>query len=59
MPDLLHVLDLVALELHDVDIVGPRLPARWRTGTALAGVGRVKDAVRRDVLALFVDPLRL
>src|SRR5499425_1131742 len=49
VPNLLHVLDLVAFELHHVDVVGFCLFARWRAGAALAGVGRIEDAVRRDV----------
>src|SRR5262249_37063982 len=44
---------------HDVDVIGLRLLARRRAGTALAGVGRIEDAIRRDVLALFVDTPRL
>src|SRR5215813_5913007 len=59
VPNLLHVLDLVAFELHHVDVVGFRLLARRRAGTALAGVSRIEDAVRRDALARLVDTPRL
>src|SRR5262252_173994 len=59
VPNLLHVLDLVAFELHHVDVVGFCLFARRRAGAALAGVGRIEDAVRRDALARLVDTPRL
>src|SRR5262249_61735937 len=43
VPNLLHVLDLVAFELHHVDVVGFGLPARRRAAGALAAAARTPD----------------
>src|SRR5262249_8626609 len=56
VPDLCHVLDLVAVEFHDVDVVGTlEAPARRRSGTAFARVGAGEDPVGANVLALSID----
>lgn len=51
--------DLVALELHDVDVVGLDGLAGGGDGAALARVGRAEDAEAGDVPALLVDGERL
>src|SRR5262245_54015657 len=56
VPNLCHVLDLVALEFHDVDVIGTlEAPARRRSGTALARMGAGEDPVGANVLALLID----
>lgn len=47
--------DLVAFELHDVDVVGRDGFAGGGDGAAFAGVGGAEDAVARDVAAFLVD----
>jgi hypothetical protein len=55
VPDLRHVPDLVAVELHDVDVVRRHLFARWREGPPRAGVGAMKDGIGRDVAPILVS----
>src|SRR5262249_4407598 len=59
VPDLCHVLDLVAVEFHDVDVIGTlESPARRRSGTAFARVGTGEDPIGANVLALPIDGKR-
>ena len=53
MPNLGHVTNLVAGELHHVDVVRPRALASW-WDRARACMGAGKDAIGRDVVALGV-----
>lgn len=55
VPDLGHVADLVALELHDVDVVGLDGFAGGGDGAAVVGVGGAEDAEAGDVSAFLVD----
>ena len=59
MPYLGHVDDLVALELHDIDVVGAGPTSGRRNGTAGAGMGAMKHAVGRDVVSRCVGSERL
>src|SRR5262245_23623348 len=59
VPDLRHVPDLVAIELHDVDVVRSRALSRWWHRPALAGMGAGKDAVCADAPPRFVGRERL
>ena len=54
MPDLRHVADLVASELHYVDIVRRRLLAGRLTRTAGTGVSTRKDSIGSDIVSLGV-----
>ena len=45
MPNLRHMADLVAGELHHVDVVGPRALAGGSAWTAGAGMGAREDTV--------------
>ena len=51
MPDLRHVADLVASELHYVDIVRRRLLAGRLTRTTGTGVSTRKDSIGSDVVS--------
>ena len=51
--------DLVALELHDVHIVGLCALAGWRTGTALSSMGTGKYAKGAYAVSSTVDRERL
>src|SRR5215471_17609005 len=56
IPNLCHVLDLVAIEFHDVDVIRTlEVPARRRSGAPFAGVGAAENAPGGNVLALLVD----
>src|SRR5262249_44437004 len=54
VPNFRHVLDLVAVKLHHVYIVGLHALAGWWTGPALTGMRRVEDTVCADAFSLFV-----
>src|SRR5258705_13259418 len=54
MPDLRHVADLVASELHYVDIVRRRLLAGRLTRTTGTGVSTRKDSIGNDIVSLGV-----
>src|SRR5215471_19750958 len=59
VPDLGHVADLWAVELHHVHVIRLDGLSRRRAGTALAGMRRVEHSVRRHIAALFVRRKRL
>src|SRR5690242_14433262 len=54
MPDLGHVADLVAVEVHDIDVVGLGALTSWRTRATIAGVCRIEHAIGSDVPPLLV-----
>src|SRR5262245_22421143 len=58
MPDLGHVPNLVAVELHDVDVVRRHFFPRRRNRPALAAMGCMENGVRRDVAPLLVGCAR-
>src|SRR5215471_8253425 len=59
VPNFGHVANLLAFELHHINIVGPcRLPS-WSGWSTLPRVGGRKDCIRRDVIALMVNRKRL
>jgi hypothetical protein len=49
VPDLRHVTDAIAVEIHDVDVIRLDLVPGRRDRSALAGVRSPEDAVRGDV----------
>src|SRR6516162_5402321 len=55
VPDLGHVADLVAVKVHDVDVVGLSALAGRRYRPALPGVCSAEDAERRHVVPRLVD----
>src|SRR5262249_19202389 len=54
VPDFGHVADLVAVEVHHIDIVGLGALARRRARTALAAMRRMEDTIGGDVFSLLV-----
>src|SRR5467141_825380 len=59
MPDLRHVPDLVAVEVHHVHVVRFRALSGRGAGAAVAGMRPGEDAVRTDALAPLVGGKRL
>src|SRR5215471_14775277 len=51
IPDLRHVRDLVAFELHDVDVIRTHAASRRGNRTALARMGAMEYTVSGDVVA--------
>ena len=59
MPNLRHVANAIALELHHVHVVGLRALAGRRHWAAVPGVGAGEDGVGDDMVPLRVDRERL
>ena len=41
IPDLRHMTDLIAFEIHDIDVISGDLLSRWRNGATLTGLRTV------------------
>src|SRR5581483_10134196 len=55
MPNFGHVADLVAGELHHVDVVGPRTSSGRIAGAAATGVRAREHPISGDIVALAID----
>lgn len=52
MPDLRHMHDLVAVELHDVDVIRAYTTTGWWNGAARSGVGPMEYRECADIVPL-------
>src|SRR5215472_9690262 len=59
VPDFCHVPDLVAGEIHDIDVIGGRALAGRRAGAALARMGGREDAIGAHAVPVVVGGKRL